>query len=79
MAEVAAPLEFVFQEQNYSSLDSGKSLAWDHFRGNIGDPCGVFADFCRVITDPCVVMANPWGIVAITEAIGGCAVADAYS
>ena len=34
-----AGLEFVFQEQSYSSLHSGRSLACDHFRGNIDDPC----------------------------------------
>ena len=33
-------LEFVFQEQSYSSLHSGQSLAWDHVRD---DPCGVIA------------------------------------
>ena len=38
-----APLEFVFQKQSYSSLHSGRSLAWDHVRGDIADPCGVFA------------------------------------
>ena len=46
------PLEFVFQEQSYSSLHSGRSLAWDHFRGDIDDPCGVIADPCGVIADP---------------------------
>ena len=35
------PLEFFFQEQSYSSLHSGWSLAWDHVRGVIADPCGV--------------------------------------
>ena len=58
-----APLEFVFQEQSYSSLHSGQSLAWDHVRSNTDDPCGVIANFCRVITDPCDV--------AIPKAIGG--------
>ena len=37
---LSAPLEFVFQEQRYSSLHSGRSLAWGHFRGDINDPCG---------------------------------------
>ena len=46
------PLEFVSQEQSYSSLHSGRSLAWDHFRGDIDDPCGVIADPCGVIADP---------------------------
>ena len=41
-----ASLEFVFQEQSYSTLHSGQSIAWDHFRGDIDDPCGVIADFC---------------------------------
>ena len=65
-----APLEFFFQEQSYSSLLSGFSLAWDHVRGDIDDPCGAIADFCGVIADPC-------GVVAIPEAIGGRAVVDA--
>ena len=43
---------------------SGRSLAWDHFRGDIDDPCGAIADFCGVIADPCCVVALP-------EAIGG--------
>ena len=64
------PLEFFFLEQSYSSLHSGRSLAWDHIRGDIDAPCGAIADFCGVITDPC-------GVVAIPEAIGGRAVADA--
>ena len=59
-----SPLEFVFQEQSYSSLHSGWSLAWYHVRGNTDDPCGAIADFCGVIADPC-------GVVAIPEAIGG--------
>ena len=46
------------------------SLAWDHVRGDIDDPCGAIADFCGVIADPC-------GVVAIPEAIGGRAVTDA--
>ena len=50
-----APLEIVFQEQSYSSLHSGRGLAWDHFRGDIDDPCGIIADFCGVIADPCGV------------------------
>ena len=58
-----SPSEIIFQEQSYSSLHSGRSLAWVHFRGDIDDPCGVIADFCGVITDPC-------GVVAIPEAIG---------
>ena len=58
-----APSEIVFQELSYSSLHSGRSLAWDHYRGDFDDPCVVIANFCRVIADPC-------GIVAIPEAIG---------
>ena len=57
-------MEFVFQEQSYSSLHSGRSLAWNHVRGNIDDPCGAMSNFCEVIADPCFV-------VAIPEAIGG--------
>ena len=53
------PLEFFFQEQSYSSLYSGQSLAWDHVRGNIDDPCGAIADFCGVIADFCGVIADP--------------------
>ena len=64
-----SPLEFVFLEQSYSSVHSGRSLAWGHFRGDIDDPCGVIADFCGVIVNPC-------GVVAILEAIGGSAIAD---
>ena len=60
---LATPLEFVFQEQSYSSLHSGLSLAWDHVRGDIDDPCGIIANFCGVIAEPC-------GVVAIPEAIG---------
>ena len=58
------PLEFFFQEQSYSSLHSGRSLAWDHVHGDIDDPCGAIADFCGVIADLC-------GVVAIHEVIGG--------
>ena len=64
-----SPLEFFFQEQGYSSLHSGRSLAWDHVRGDIDDPCSAIADFCGVIADPC-------GVVAIPEAIGRGTVAD---
>ena len=63
------PLEFVFQEQSYSNLHSGQSLAWDHVRGDIDDPCIIIANFCGVIGNPCI-------IVTIPEAIGGLAVAD---
>ena len=62
-------LEIVFQKQSYSSLHSGWSLASDHIRGYIDDPCGIIADFCGVIADHCYV-------VTIPEVIGGCAVAD---
>ena len=54
-----SPSEIVFQEQSYSSLDSGWSLAWDHFRGDIDDPCCMIADPCCVITDFCGVIADP--------------------
>ena len=65
-----APLEFVFQEQSYSSLYSGRSLAWDHVRGDIDYSCVAIANFCGVIADPCGV--------AIPEAIGGCDVMTQY-
>ena len=72
-----AGLEFLFQEQSYSSLHSGRSLACDHFRGDIDDHCGVIADFCGVIADFCGVIADfcgviddPCGVGAIPEAIG---------
>ena len=58
------PLEFVFQEQSYSSLHSGRSLAWDHFRSNSANPWGVIANFCGVTADHC-------GVVAIPKAISG--------
>ena len=61
---VRAPLEFFSQEQSYSSLHSGRSLAWDHVHGDIDNPCGAIADFCGVIADPC-------GVAAIPEVIGG--------
>ena len=64
------PLEFFFQEQSYSSLHSGRSLAWDHVRGDIDDPCGAIADFCRVIADPC-------GPAALTRSLRRSAAADA--
>ena len=72
-----ALLEFFFQEQSYSSLHSGRSLARDHVRGDIDDPCGAIADFCGVIADFCGVIADPCSVVAIPEAIGGPAGADA--
>ena len=34
-------MEIVFQEQTYSSLHSGQSLAWDDFSGVIDDPCSI--------------------------------------
>ena len=73
---LVSPLEFVFQEQSYSSLNSGRSLAWDHFRGDIKDPCGAIADPCGAIADFCGVIADPCGAVSIPEAIDGRADAD---
>ena len=58
------PLEFFFQEQSYSSLHSGWSLAWDHVRSDIDDPCGTIADFCGVIADFCGVIADFCGVIA---------------
>ena len=72
-----SPLEFFFQEQSYSSLHSGWSLARDHIRGDIDDPCSAIADFCGVISNFCGVIADPCGVVAISEAIGGPAGGDA--
>ena len=71
LSSMRTPLEFVFQEQSYSSLHSGQSLAWDHVCGDIDDPCGVIGDFCRVIANPCRVIADPRVIVTIPETIGG--------
>ena len=62
-----SPLEIVFQEQSYSCLHSGLSLAWDHFRGDIDDPCGIIADFCGVIADQCGVIADPWLPVSLLD------------
>ena len=68
---MAAPLEFFFQEQSYSSLHSVQSLAWDHVRGDIDDPCGTIAHFFVVIADFCGVIADFCGVIAIPEAIDG--------
>ena len=65
-----SPLEFFCQERSYSSLHSGRSLAWDHVCSDIDDPCSAIADFCEVIADFCGVTADPCGVVAIPEAIG---------
>ena len=46
---------------------------------DIDDPCGAIADFCEVIADFCGVNPDPCGVVAISEAIGGRAVADAVT
>ena len=62
----AAPLEFVFQEQSYSSPHSGRSLAWDHVCGVIANFCEVIADPCGVIADPCAVIADPCSVFADT-------------
>ena len=35
---VHGPLEFVFQEQSYSTLHSGQILAWNHIRGDMTIP-----------------------------------------
>ena len=43
------PLWTFSSRQSYSSLHSEQSLAWNHVRGDIDDPCGAIADFCRVI------------------------------
>ena len=69
--------EIFIQEQSYSSVHSGRSLAWDYLRGDIDDPCGVIADFFEVIADFFGVIADFCGVVATPEAIGGLAVGDA--
>ena len=63
-SQPVTPSAFVFQEQSYSSLHSGRSLAWGPIRGDIDYPCGIIADFCGVTADA-------YSIVAIPEAIGG--------
>ena len=45
-------MEFVFLEQSYANLHSGRSLAWDHVRGDIDVPCGAITNFCGIIADP---------------------------
>ena len=70
-------LEFVFQEQSYSTLYSEWSSAWDHFRGNIDVPLGIITDFCGVLGNPYGIIAYPCGIVTIPEAIGSRVVGDA--
>ena len=62
-----SPLEFFFQEQSYSSLHSGQSLAWDHVRADIDDPCGAIADFYGVIADFCGAIADPCGPAALSR------------
>ena len=59
ITSVSPLLEFFFQEQSYSSQHSERSLAWDHVRGDIDDPCSAFAEVCGVIADPCGVVAIP--------------------
>ena len=46
-------------ETELLSLHSGWSLAWDHFPGDITDPCCVIANFCGVIADSSSVVAIP--------------------
>ena len=82
-ASMATPSEIVFQGQSYSNLQSGRSLAWDHFRGDVDDPCAVIADPCGVIADLYSIISiivnpgslwryrDPCSVVAIPEAIGG--------
>ena len=67
------PSEIVFQEQSYSSLHSGWSLACDYFHGDIDDPCGVI----RFLRSYRRSLRRCWLLVVIPEAIGGRAVADA--
>ena len=37
----ATPFQFVLEEQSYSSLHSGWSLACDYFRSDIANPCSI--------------------------------------
>ena len=69
LGAAVSPLEVFFQEQSYSSLHLGWSLAWDHFRCDIANPCGVIANFCRVIANPCSVITNPWVLSPIPVAL----------
>ena len=69
LSTVPSPLEFFFQEQSYSSLHSGRSLAWDQVRGDIDDPCCAIADFCGVIADFCGVIADPCGPAALSRSL----------
>ena len=52
-------------------------IAWDQFRSDITDPCGIIADLCVVIADPCGNIVYPCSVVTIPKAIGGSAVGDA--
>ena len=47
------------QEQSYSNLNSGWSLAWDHFHGLIANPCGIIG---RVVADVVI------GVLEIVQA-----------
>ena len=73
----SSPIRKLSSRNRYSSLHSGRSLALDHFCGNIDDPCGLITDFCGVINYFWGVFADPCGIVATPEAIGGHAVTNA--
>ena len=45
-------MKIVSKEQSYSSLHSGQSLAWDHFRDDIDNPCDIKTNPCGGIADP---------------------------
>ena len=62
-----APLEIVFQEESYSCLNSGQSLAWDHFCGVIANPCDVITDLCGIITIPAPIGSRTIIYVAIGD------------
>ena len=47
----SSPLKFVFQEQSYSSLHSGQSLAWDHVCCDIDNPCGTIAELLPIFAE----------------------------
>ena len=48
-----------------SSLDSGRSLAWDHFLCIIADPCGIIAYPCTLSPIPVVLLPFPVALLPI--------------
>ena len=66
-------LETVFQEQSYSRLHSGWSLAWDHFHGNIDiQTCMTVAlTWCQHEMTQCLFMKVFFARIIKKSAIGG--------